>query len=398
MRRQVVLEKAVDQAPGAEQARELLARHLPTAVARQRVLAGDGAIAGRADLAGDLARQRLAHRGEHLGRARRRQLRQHAAQRLGGLLRGPGQGPGDIAGRRQRLALGRIVDRRQVRCQLAQQRLQLVDGRRRPGRVALKRIEARPQRLDRDFAHRRAQQRQQRRIGAGQRLCQLGAGRQRRRRRQAQIAEVVRPVFGVVGQQQALDFADQCLLRGRIGGAGGRGTEDPALLLCELAQHLQRALRQHLQEHGARIQRRNASAQRLAAGAHEDPPRRRARGRLGAEWHRAGAQVGLLEALVGALRRRDAGHQAACAGDQLRVGVGGGTDFAAGQQAVEVAPQRFALFGADTARQRRLPIDDQVGAQRRAIEVPAAEQHQVGLERVVDQLDMLTFADAQAVL
>ena len=163
----------------------------------------------------------------------------------------------------------------------------------------------------------------------------------------------------------------------------------------ELAQHLLRTFPQRLLEHRARVQGGHAAGQRLTAGAHEDAPRSRPAGRLHGERHGFGAEVQLLQPVVGALRERDARHETARIGDPLRVGIRRRPDLAAGEQAVQMQPQGIALVGAHAAWKRRVPVGDEIGAQRGAIEVPAAEQHQVGLQRVVDRLDMVAFAGAQ---
>ncbi len=63
-----------------------------------------------------------------------------------------------------------------------------------------------------------------------------------------------------------------------------------------------------------------------------------------------------------------------------------------------MAAQGVALRAGHARRQRGVPVGKQIGTQRGAVEVPAAEQHQVGLERVVDQLDMLALPCPQALL
>ncbi len=59
------------------------------------------------------------------------------------------------------------------------------------------------------------------------------------------------------------------------------------------------------------------------------------------------------------------------------------TDLAAAEQAVEVLAQGLARAGVAQAGRLGIPVGQQVGAQRRGIEVRAAEQHQIRLQRLV---------------
>ena len=176
---------------------------------------------------------------------------------------------------------------------------------------------------------------------------------------QAQIDDEALPQARVVGPIQAQHLVAQCRGCGRGIGAA----EHPALLAGELAQHGLRALRQRLLVDGARVQRRYALRQGLAAGAREYAPCRAAAGGLDAELGRVATEVDLLEPAVSALCERHAVDTAARVCDQLRIRLRRRTDLAALEQLIEMAAQRAPLRRAGGPRQGRIPIADERGAQ-----------------------------------
>ena len=142
----------------------------------------------------------------------------------------------------------------------------------------------------------------------------------------------------------------------------------------------------------------DALGERLAADALEDGESRRP-GRVGdRERREVGADLGLLQAAEDTVLERKGDQHVAHAGDEVLVDRRRGCGRAVGEHGVEVLVERDALLRRQAALERRVPVDADPGLERLGVELARRVEHQVVLQALVGELEVVAVGRTQALL
>jgi hypothetical protein len=191
----------------------------------------------------------------------------------------------------------------------------------------------------------------------------------------------------------------QRLRRRVLGRARGRlDAQHPALLVGELAHHAAGRVPEPLVVAVAGEQARHPFGQGLAAGALEDLQRVRPGGTGDRELRVVAAHAGALQAAEDAELQREGHQHLAHAGHELLVHGRHGRRRAARQRRLQVIAESGPLLRREHIGQVGIPVDADPGPQRLGIEAVGRVEHQVALERLVGELEVVAAGRAQPLL